>query len=230
MNRLRDLGFYCAFFLGLIFPMALSATPFKLERPRAYLFSQSCNYSQLLEGRLPKSDKRYLTFLKAFELMDKRNVKVLIETGTARNGESNFIGDGGSTILFADWVSSHPAAHFYSVDIDKENLIQAERGVKNKSAVTFVCEDSISFLKKFPEKIDFLYLDSYDFDYRVPHLSQQHHLKEIEAAYDKLSPEAIVMIDDCALPYGGKGRLAIKFLTDRGWKKVVNAYQVILTR
>lgn len=50
------------------------------------------------------------------------------------------------------------------------------------------------------------YLDSFDFDISNPLPSQKHHLKEIEAAYDKLTDNSVVMIDDCDLPGGGKGK------------------------
>ena len=196
------------------------------------LYAYECRdqHREILRGRLSRGDKRYATFLKAFQLMDERNAIIVVETGTARGGEKNFKGDGGSTILFSEWVASHPGAHLYSVDINKESLLKAERAIRNKSAVTFVHDDAIHFLKNFEGKIDFLYLDSYDYDYRAPRLSQQHHLKEIEAAYDKLSGSALVMIDDCALPYGGKGKLVIEFLMSRGWNKIVDSYQVILSR
>lgn len=99
---------------------------------------------------------------------------------------------------------------------------------KLNSRIHFVCSDSIAFLQNFGKTIDFLYLDSYDFDFNNPLPSQYHHLYEIQAAYPKLSENSIVMIDDCDLPHGGKGKFAIEFLTERGWKILENRYQVIL--
>jgi hypothetical protein len=96
--------------------------------------------------------------------------------------------------------------------------------------ITFVESDSVQFLKEFDKEIDFLYLDSFDYEKENPLPSQEHHLKEIQVVYNKLKPESIVMIDDCDLPGGGKGRLAIDFLTARGWKVVFKSYQVILIR
>jgi hypothetical protein len=55
-------------------------------------------------------------------------------------------------------------------------------------------------------------------------------LKEIEAAYSKLTDQSVVMIDDCQLPQGGKGKLIIDFLIKRGWKKVFDGYQVIMVK
>jgi hypothetical protein len=96
------------------------------------------------------------------------------------------------------------------------------------SCVHLVEGDSVNFLKNFDRQIDFLYLDSYDFEKNNPSPSQQHHLREIEAAYDKLTPQSIVMIDDCDLAHGGKGKLVIAYLLDKGWSIYAQDYQVIL--
>jgi len=188
-------------------------------------------YQDPLEKRISPQDKRFITFKKAFELMEERRVKTIVETGTARYGANNFEGDGGSTILFSDWASSHEGCKVYSVDISKECIKAAEPAVAPyQKAVSLICSDSVDFLKNFNQKIDFLYLDSYDFDSTNPSPSQYHHLKEIEAAYDKLTSRSIVMIDDCRLPYGGKGKLVIEYLLQRGWKILEDQYQVILIK
>jgi hypothetical protein len=76
--------------------------------------------------------------------------------------------------------------------------------------------------------IDFLYLDSYDYEWNNPSPSQEHHLREIQAAFPRLHENSVVMIDDCALPQGGKGKLAIEYLKERGWKILLEQYQTIL--
>ena len=96
------------------------------------------------------------------------------------------------------------------------------------SNLHFVCSDSVSFLQNFGKTIDFLYLDSYDFDVDNPFPSQHHHLLEISAAYPFLNENSIVLIDDCDLPHGGKGKLAIQFLMQRGWQVLMSGYQVLL--
>lgn len=153
-----------------------------------------------------------------------------METGTARAGAQNFIGEGGSTIIFGDWATQNDAKR-YSVDISPEAVFKARNAVRNYvNHVEIVWVDSILFLANFNQPIDFLYLDSYDFDFNNPFPSQHHHLLEIEAAYPQLHENSIVMIDDCGLPYGGKGKLIIPYLLERGWKIVFNGYQVILTQ
>lgn len=186
--------------------------------------------SHYLDNRLETRDKRYATMLRALRLMKSRNVKIIVETGTARDGVQNFQGDGGSTIIFGDWASKHHAL-FYSVDISPKAVKNAQETTRAYGYdVQVICEDSIKFLNEFNQPIDFLYLDSYDYDFKNPTPSQDHHLKEIIAAYPKLHENSVVMIDDCDLPNGGKGLLVINYLLKRGWKIDMKGYQVILTR
>lgn len=184
----------------------------------------------ILEDKLSEIDKRYHTFLFALKLMEERNVRLIVETGTARFGKKGCIGDGCSTLIFSQWASQNNA-FLYTVDINKECLLNAERDLGPWTRyISFVHSDSVRFFNTFNQPIDFLYLDSYDFDINNPNPSQQHHLKEIIAAYPWLKHDSIVMIDDCDLPYGGKGKLAIDYLLKRNWKIVASGYQVILVR
>src|SRR5262249_8735059 len=85
--------------------------------------------------------------------------------------------------------------------------------------VRFHLSDSVEFLRKFDRSIDFLYLDSCDYLEDEPgrSISQVHQLKEIGAAIDKLSPGAVVLLDDNDFPSGGKTKLSKQFLSDQGW-------------
>lgn len=183
-----------------------------------------------LDNRIVLGDKRYPSFLLALELLEKVNAKTLVETGTARNGDKNFWGDGGSTILFGEWAYRNEAI-LHSVDIAKWAIENAQAAtIKYAPSIHFTCGDSITFLKNFDQPIDFLYLDSFDFDEHNPKPSQEHHLKEIIAAYPLLHENSIVMVDDCDLPFGGKGLLIIEFLLENGWTIVYQGYQTILMR
>lgn len=203
-----------------------------------FVFAISCVFSsgmtseQYLEGKIPAHNHRYTTLIKVLDLMKERGVKTMVETGTSRGGLTAFEGDGGSSVIFSQFATDH-SAQFYSVDIDRVALNKASEAVKQVVGkvgpnLHFVQSDSIQFLTNFPEKIDFLYLDSYDFDFNDPLPSQMHHLREIEAAYPHLTPQTIIMIDDCDLPLGGKGLLVIEFLLNKGWTILEKQYQVIL--
>lgn len=184
----------------------------------------------ILSHRISKNDQRFITFKYALKLMHRRHVKTIVETGTSRNGECNCSGDGCSTPIWGEWAKNNKA-HVYSVDIDSQAILNSSLACKPyKEYVRFITSDSVEFLNKFDKSIDFLYLDSYDFDSSNPEPSQEHHLKEIVAAYPHLHEKSIVMIDDCRLSFGGKGKLVIQYLLDRGWKMVLSEYQVILVR
>lgn len=181
-----------------------------------------------LKNRISPSSSRHVTYQYVLNLMQQRNVKTIIETGTARGGGKNCDGDGCSTLIWGDWAVQQEAI-VYSVDIDANALKESKNACQCCSNnIIFVESDSIAFLKNFDQAIDFLYLDSYDFDESNPSPSQEHHLKEIIAAYPHLHAKTIVMIDDCGLPYGGKGTLAIQYLLEHGWKIALSEYQVIL--
>lgn len=184
----------------------------------------------LLKGKIDLADKRYSTFLQSFILMKERSVKTIVETGTARRGKFNFVGDGGSTILFGEWIEKY-GGELYSVDIDRFCLWNAAKDLNDQTGrAHFIESDSIEFLKSFNKSIDFLYLDSYDYDDNCPAPSQNHHLQEIIAAYPLLTKKSIVMIDDCSFKNGGKGKLVIEYLLEKGWKLLAEGYQVILVQ
>lgn len=184
--------------------------------------------SEILEGRISAGNKRYAGFYEALQLLDDRGARVLVETGTARGGDLKFEEEGGSTILFGDWASQN-GARLYSVDNCKAHLRFAKRGSGSYSAnIDYLFEDAVVFLKGFPLVIDFLYLDSGDFDVSNPEESQRYHLAELMAALPHFSPNTVVMIDDCGLPHGGKGKLVIEYLVSHGWRIMMHGYQVIL--
>lgn len=185
-----------------------------------------------LENRLPKTNGRYKTFVAMFKLLEKRKAKILVETGTERWKEAKncFDGDGGATILLSHWAKDHNAI-LYSVDINETHLSYCDYNIKDyKPHVQLVHSDSVAFLEQFSKPIDFLYLDSYDYSEKDPDPAQQHCLREIQAAEDKLHDRSIVMIDDCNIPGGGKGLLAIQYLLSRGWVLHRNKHQVILLK
>jgi predicted O-methyltransferase YrrM len=166
----------------------------------------------------------------ALKLMEERQAKILVETGTARYGDREFGGDGGSTIIFGNWAARNDA-HLHSVDHSSEAIDQAKSAAKSYvGSIFYSCSDTLKFLENFDDSIDFLYLDSHEYDPNDPLPSQEHHLKEIVMAYPSLHRESIVMFDDCDLPGGGQGKLAIEFLVDNDWKILYQGYQTILSQ
>jgi predicted O-methyltransferase YrrM len=228
LRPLRMFFFKTTSRIFFVFALLSFSTVFSNEKTESSSLAQQPEIERYLRDRIPSSDKRYVSLAKALNLLQQRKAKVVVETGTARDGKKNFTGDGGSTIILGDWVNQN-RAFLYSVDISPKAVAKAKKATKLYSKhVDIVCSDSIQFLTNFKQPIDFLYLDSFDFDSGNPAPSQEHHLKEIIAAYPKLHKNSVVMIDDCALPHGGKGKLVIQFLLSKGWKILYEGYQAIL--
>jgi hypothetical protein len=179
--------------------------------------------------------KRRDTLREVLRLLDERGAKTLVETGVARMGLEKSKGDGASTIVFGFWAKQNDA-HLYSVDIDPEATERAGQAVTDmdlSDSVTLVTSDSVAYLDEFTDMVDFLYLDSYDYhksDTAIQTASQDHHLKEIKAIEGCLHEDTVILIDDCDMPNGGKGKLVIERLTAKGWKVHMSEYQVILVK
>lgn len=179
--------------------------------------------------------KRRSTFKRVLELLDQRKIKTMVETGTARDGLDEVRSNGASTILFGTWAKRNNAK-LHSVDILESAIERATQTVKAEGLaawVTLHVSDSIAFLKSFDKPVDFLYLDSYDYhktDKAVQQASQEHHLKEFQAIEGQLHEQSIVLIDDCRLPGGGKGKQVIEYMVSKGWRVDKEAYQVVLVK
>jgi predicted O-methyltransferase YrrM len=178
--------------------------------------------------------KRRNTFLKTLELLDEVEAKVIIETGTSREGLHGAKSNGAATIVFGKWAKLNNA-HVHSVDISEESVKNALKEVKAQgleNQVTIYLSDSIAFLKGFNGKVDFLYLDSYDYsnDPLVQVKCQLHHLEEFKAIENRLHKKSIVLIDDCDLPNGGKGKMVVEYMLSKDWIILMKAYQILLAR
>ena len=121
------------------------------------------------------------------------------------------------------------------MDISEQSVAAAQKEVdaqKLGGSVQIHLSDSVAFLQKFEGAVDFLYLDSYDYsnDVAIQKKSQEHHLEEFKAIEDRLHERSIVLIDDCDLPNGGKGKLVVEYMLERGWKIAMEEYQILLVR
>lgn len=202
-----------------------------LSRPLYKLISHKSLYPLL--PREYNFKRRRNSFRLTMNLLKERNAKMLVETGVARKGLKNTKYDGASTIVFGLWAKQNDAT-LHSVDIDPSAVEEAQKEVKLndiEGVVNLNVSDSVAFLEQFPHKVDFLYLDSYDYPKRDPQgqkASMDHHLKEIRAIENKLHEKSIILIDDCDKPGGGKGKLVIDYLKPKGWKILYKGYQVLL--
>jgi len=192
---------------------------------------------------------REKTFRQVFTYMDTLSGPVtIVETGCARSA-GNWAGDGQSTLLFDRYISSRdPQSSCQTVDISPISVAECRKLVSPRVQVTQ--DDSVHYLSQLAQqlaasgqKIDLLYLDSFDLDmvYWMP--SAIHHLKELAAVMRCIGPQTLVVVDDCPLNadfitgenqqinfvgnpnVGGKGRLIAEFAQACGAKVLFAEYQ-----
>tara|TARA_Y100000768_G_scaffold385983_1_gene373327 strand:+ start:3669 stop:4235 length:567 start_codon:yes stop_codon:yes gene_type:complete len=174
---------------------------------------------------------RFYSFKKTLEICLKRDIKNIVETGTARGKIKFFFfrkfnwKDGMSTIMLAEYAK-FINGKLHTCDISKKNIENAKKFTKSfKNYINFYVNDSVSFLKDFNEKIDLLYLDS--FDGHDSKLASEHQLKEAEASINKLHLNSLILLDD----KGAKTNLSIDFYKKNGFK-VINEtkYQILFSK
>lgn len=108
---------------------------------------------------------RYPTMQAALNLLVGRRAQYanIVETGCQR--EPDDIGAGSSTTVFEEYIYRTKGALF-TIDNNEEHLNRAKSyKIYDKSLITYILNDSIAALKSFPEPIDLLYLDSFDYPY-----------------------------------------------------------------
>lgn len=188
--------------------------------------------SDFFKQHIRRGETMHESFQLAIDLLEERGAQVVVETGCMRMVTPllSFLSDGGSTIIFGEWAVKRNAK-LYSVDIDIRSVLCARMNTADWTQnVSIIHSDSVEFLQNFDQSIDFLYLDSYDYNGKNPKPAQEHCLNELLAAEDKLGENAVVMIDDCDPQDGGKGPLAIAHLLKNGWEILFSERQVILTK
>ncbi len=187
--------------------------------------------SEWIEQYRKKSDTRFPTFKKAFELLKGPNI---VETGCLRL--PNDWGAGMSTYLFGEYAKNF-GAHVWTVDINPNNMDVCRQETKEFSKfIDYTVGDSLTFLDHFQKPIDFLYLDSVDCPIEAevdnPELimAQNHQLNEIVLAMPRLNEKAVVLLDDNGFSHGGKTRLSKSYLRGIGWNEVLEGQQSLWIR
>ncbi len=163
---------------------------------------------------------RLSTLKIALSLLDTDKKNNFVETGTTRKtifthpNIEDRAADGGSTLLFADFVQKY-GGHVWTCDIEKSNIENCKIATEEyKEYISYQVDDSIIFLQNFKDTIDFLYLDSLDSQHPM---ANNHQLQEIQAAYNKLNNKSIIVLDDM----GSKTKLSSSFLRDNNWCQIL---------
>lgn len=173
---------------------------------------------------------RFVSFKLALGLYLQRDGRVIVETGSLRS-PGNWIGDGGSTYVFAEVLARY-GGRLFSCDLDPKVIETARSTVESLEAdVNFECGDSLVFLEGFSQKINLLYLDSFDCSPSgISTEAQEHNAREFVVAEKKLSEGAIVMLDDNHYSNGGKTVKTKRLLGEKGWTCLFDGRQSVWVR
>ena len=189
--------------------------------------TQATDWNTYFSTVKPRLGARADGFQKIFQHLNGVQNPIIIETGTYRE-EDNYTGDGCSTLLFDEYVSAH-GGQLISVDIDPNACELANSSTSSNTEV--IESDSVEFLGTLDGRCDLLYLDSYNItDWNNDWAPAAHHLKELFAAKNIISPGTLIVVDDnVKTPQGkrlGKGRLIYELMESLGILCFIDAYQV----
>ena len=179
-----------------------------------------------------------------FELLlthfSKKSLHIL-ETGSSGTHGS------GSSTLFASYVKLFGGT-FNTVDLNSK--IKESFEFFESEKVKFHVDDSLNFIKKMKssdiEKLDIIYLDSFDLNIKNPGPSENHGLQEFLLLNEKIKKGAIISIDDTPDSFEkfsfteknlfnytpGKGRLVIEYLEENPdhYKILYHNYALVLEK
>ena len=197
----------------------------------------------------PKLAHREKTFRKIFEYLDEIDGPITIaETGCVRIA-GNWAGDGQSTILFDKYITARDEVSIcYTVDINPKSVAECLKLVSSRIQVNR--DDSVHYLYELARKLkeenkynSFIYLDSFDLDFKYWQPSAIHHLKELVAVQTCIDDKTLLVVDDSPLnasfipgdnstlktfgkpSIGGKGRLVAEYAKAIGAKLEFSEYQ-----
>lgn len=198
--------------------------------PYTLLKMNNLNIAQIY-NQLPQTGRAASQRFVINKLYERFNFNpiVIVETGCIRNDKDSC--DGWGTLCWRIWAEN-TKSRVYSVDMSRISLANCKNIVDQSPFVNYIYSDSIKFLNNLPEnfKIDFLFLDSYDYSENDEENCIKHQLNEVKACENKLKENSLILIDDIfnTKDFKGKGKLAIPYLLDKGWKIINYANTQIL--
>ena len=158
----------------------------------------------------------------AYYLLAKQGPVHIAETGCARERD-NWYGDGQSTQVW-NWIIERTGGSAVSFDINPNCVAYAKTVAP---LVDVQCIDSVQGLRLIPhpERLDFLYLDSFDLTDGIE--SPTHHLAELTSIYPRLPSGCLIAVDDCKVNGNGKDRFVRAWLSSLGVEPIQDSYVTV---
>ncbi len=197
----------------------------------------------------PHGRKNNIRFL--FRWLDNINNPFIVEIGMTRNlHKLAWKHDGYFTLIMSWYLCNRNKGQLLSVDIDPVAIKNCKTLLKQFNIpmvkTKLICDDAFNIKNHFDRKIDFLYLDAWDYTISNPQynlfineevntFSEKNHLEIFKLLEPCLKHNALVAIDDVLniQNYTGKGKLLIPYLLKNNYSiipKSLNRDKSILER
>lgn len=180
---------------------------------------------------LETTDPRYPTTEQTIDLLTQTQSNVLLQINvTSQQITPNKRPDFALACIFGHWAFLNNAKYYLTfadlTNADTIALAPAYLSPFSPAAKTF-SNDIQQFLATFINQIDFLYLDTTDYQQEQPEKFQQTLLNMVKMVNPKLNVNnGIILIGN--LPNKGKKCPALDYLKEQGWKITENNFQIIL--
>lgn len=194
------------------------------------------DFGRLFDGlfapRLSRNKDREPGFRRIFETLDAMRPPrpLIIETGCLRM-PGNWEGDGQSTFLF-DAYARLNGGLIISIDLNIDSIDTARRACSGHTQL--IHNDSVMALSSLAallegQRVDLLYLDSFDLDLADPLPSATHHIMELAAVRPLVKRGTIVCVDDYRVDgiVGGKGAIVDKYMESVDARVLHDGYQKV---
>jgi hypothetical protein len=196
-------------------------------------------------------------FRRAEAYLDQLDSGSYVEIGASREGDGHLRvdGDGGSTYVIAQWAEQRSRS-FFTVDIDPVQCqLVSKLNIANVSVVNQTGEQFLSDWPAHTNRISFLYLDNFDWDWHPEKSeqfvvdqrnryqaefgiemnnvnSQRAHLAQMVAAMPAMAETSIVVCDDTWYNkwwghYSGKSGAVVPYLLNNGYRVLYTEEQPV---
>jgi len=151
----------------------------------------------------------------------------IVETGSMRK-INDWNNDGNMTMVW-DWIARETGGTATSIDLDPEASACVQANCPNTTTVT---GDSVTALRSlvFPNPIDVLFLDSYDYSVGHEVDAAMHQLAELASIWEKLPNGCLIASDDCVADNQGKHVFTKKILDGIGCTPWIKGYISVWTK
>ncbi len=167
-----------------------------------------------------------LSLHRAAAMFNAMNGETIIEIGSGLQGEMS-----GNSILV--WAAKTQARKIVAIDLEEHHINDVRAATRQFPNVEALVCDGIAYLRDFPGTIDLLYLDFWTPDPAGAQAGSGRtnaYLQAYQNARDKLSRNAMILIDDTDHIHPWKHTLIVPEACKDGFREIWQGRQTLLAR